>query len=105
MPFPTGVWLEDQKMFFLRNQKQGYNLIFHGYMYKKEASFRSTINWICSSGNGKRVSENKCTARCITNSEGALKLGKNQHNHPPKFTKQNMPSNLLLSPGPIFNLT
>ncbi|XP_055850834.1 uncharacterized protein LOC129915359 [Episyrphus balteatus] len=73
-------------MGFLRNQKNGYNLLFDGYMYKKEASFRSTINWICSDGNGKRLSENKCLARCITKWEGGIKLGKNLHNHPRKFT-------------------
>ncbi|XP_020715788.1 modifier of mdg4 isoform X2 [Ceratitis capitata] len=74
MPFPLGVWLENQQVFYMRNQKQGYNLIFNGYMYKKEASFRSTINWICSRGNGRRVSDNKCTARCITKLDGSIKL-------------------------------
>ncbi|XP_013102006.1 modifier of mdg4 isoform X11 [Stomoxys calcitrans] len=92
---PTGVWLENEVYHYMRNQKQGLNLIFRGYMYKKEASFRSTINWICSNGNGKRVSENKCTARCITKVEGGLKLGKNPHNHPPKFTPDSMPANLI----------
>ncbi|XP_073819444.1 modifier of mdg4-like isoform X11 [Musca autumnalis] len=92
---PVGVWLDNEEYYYMRNQKQGLNLIFRGYMYKKEASFRSTINWICSSGNGKRVSENKCTARCITKVEGGLKLGKNPHNHPPKFSADNMPSNLI----------
>ncbi|XP_067618562.1 FLYWCH-type zinc finger-containing protein 1-like isoform X2 [Eurosta solidaginis] len=76
MPFPSGQWLENPDIYYLRNQKQGYNLIFQGFMYKKEASFRSTINWICSNGNGRRVSDNKCAARCITNWEGALKLDK-----------------------------
>ncbi|XP_053946037.1 modifier of mdg4 isoform X11 [Anastrepha ludens] len=95
MPFPLGLWLENQEIFYLRNQKQGYNLIFNGFMYKKEASFRSTINWICSSGNGKRVSDNKCTARCITKWDGSLKLGKHPHNHPPKFTPETMPAKAL----------
>uniref|UniRef100_A0A1A9ZT79 FLYWCH-type domain-containing protein n=1 Tax=Glossina pallidipes TaxID=7398 RepID=A0A1A9ZT79_GLOPL len=76
LPFPIGVWLENPTLYFMLNQKQGYNLIFHGYMYKKEASFRSTVNWICSNGNGKRASDNKCTARCITKMEGSLKLVK-----------------------------
>ncbi|XP_058981481.1 modifier of mdg4 isoform X14 [Musca domestica] len=92
---PVGVWLDNEVYHYIRNQKQGLNLIFRGYMYKKEASFRSTINWICSNGNGKRVSENKCTARCITKVEGGLKLGKNPHNHPPKFAADNMPPNLI----------
>lgn len=95
LPLPIGVWLENETYHYMRNQKQGLNLIFRGYMYKKEASFRSTINWICSSGNGKRVSENKCTARCITKLEGGLKLGKNPHNHPPKFTEDALPANVI----------
>ncbi|XP_075153031.1 modifier of mdg4-like isoform X11 [Haematobia irritans] len=95
LDLPCGVWLDNEIYHYMRNQKQGLNLIFRGYMYKKEASFRSTINWICSNGNGKRVSENKCTARCITKIEGGLKLGKNPHNHPPKFTPDTMPSNLI----------
>ncbi|KAM7363401.1 modifier of mdg4 isoform 11-T11 [Cochliomyia hominivorax] len=99
LPLPIGVWLENETYHYMRNQKQGLNLIFRGYMYKKEASFRSTINWICSSGNGKRVSENKCTARCITKLEGGLKLGKNPHNHPPKFTDDALPPNLIKGDG------
>uniref|UniRef100_A0A1A9VHY4 FLYWCH-type domain-containing protein n=1 Tax=Glossina austeni TaxID=7395 RepID=A0A1A9VHY4_GLOAU len=99
LPFPIGVWLENPTLYFMLNQKQGYNLIFHGYMYKKEASFRSTVNWICSNGNGKRASDNKCTARCITKMEGSLKLGKNPHNHPPKFTQNSLPANLLKAEG------
>ncbi|XP_054085983.1 modifier of mdg4 isoform X11 [Zeugodacus cucurbitae] len=95
MPFPLGVWLENQEVFYMRNQKQGYNLLFNGFMYKKEASFRSTINWICSRGNGRRVSDNKCTARCITKWDGSIKLGKHPHNHPPKFTPETMPSKAL----------
>ncbi|TDG44613.1 hypothetical protein AWZ03_008934 [Drosophila navojoa] len=74
---PNSVWITKYDYFFTRNQKQGYNLIFNGYMYKKEASFRATINWICSDGNGKRLNENKCSARAITKFEGGIKLGKN----------------------------
>ncbi|EDV94594.1 GH18773 [Drosophila grimshawi] len=81
--------------FFVRNQKQGYNLIFNGYMYKKEASFRATINWICSDGNGKRINENKCSARAITKFDGGIKLGKNAHNHPPRFTGNSVPAKLM----------
>lgn len=99
LPLPIGVWLQNEMYYYMRNQKQGLNLIFRGYMYKKEASFRSTINWICSNGNGKRRSENKCTARCITNLEGGLKLGKNAHNHPPKFNDDTLPANLIKVDG------
>ncbi|KAH8278536.1 hypothetical protein KR018_004719, partial [Drosophila ironensis] len=90
-----GIWLEKIEYFFLRNQKQGFNLIFNGYMYKKEASFRATVNWICSDGNGKRLNENKCSARAITKFEGGIKLGKNPHNHPPRFSVTTLPPKLL----------
>ncbi|KRF78266.1 modifier of mdg4 isoform X11 [Drosophila virilis] len=92
---PTSVWINKYDYFFIRNQKQGYNLIFNGYMYKKEASFRATINWICSDGNGKRINENKCSARAITKFEGGIKLGKNPHNHPPRFTGNTLPAKLM----------
>lgn len=82
--YPLGVWLQNPKLHYQRNQKLGTNLIFNGYVYKREASFRNTTNWVCSKGNGKRLSENKCRARCITSEkEGALKLGKFEHNHGP----------------------
>ncbi|XP_030374919.1 modifier of mdg4-like isoform X11 [Scaptodrosophila lebanonensis] len=97
---PVGVWLNGCKYFYMRNQKQGYNLIFNGYMYKKEASFRATVNWICSDGNGKRLSENKCSARAITKIDGGIKLGKNLHNHVPRFHGNSVPDNLI-SPGSL----
>ncbi|XP_023175650.2 modifier of mdg4-like isoform X13 [Drosophila hydei] len=92
---PNSVWINKYDYYFTRNQKQGYNLIFNGYMYKKEASFRATINWICSDGNGKRLNENKCSARAITKFEGGIKLGKNPHNHPPRFTGNTLPPKLM----------
>ncbi|XP_017119638.2 modifier of mdg4-like isoform X14 [Drosophila elegans] len=92
---PRGLWIEKHDYFFLRNQKQGFNLVFNGYMYKKEASFRATVNWICSDGNGKRLNENKCSARAITKFDGGIKLGKNAHNHPPRFLSGNVPAKLM----------
>ncbi|KAL7727405.1 hypothetical protein ACLKA6_003063 [Drosophila palustris] len=93
---PSNVWIHKYDYFFMRNQKQGYNLIFNGYMYKKEASFRATVNWICSDGNGKRSTENKCSARAITKFAGGIKLGKNPHNHPPRFTGNCVPAKLMI---------
>ncbi|XP_034485532.1 modifier of mdg4-like isoform X12 [Drosophila innubila] len=93
---PSNVWIHKYDYFLMRNQKQGYNLIFNGYMYKKEASFRATVNWICSDGNGKRTTENKCSARAITKFAGGIKLGKNPHNHPPRFTGNCVPAKLML---------
>nr|XP_016935344.2 modifier of mdg4-like isoform X12 [Drosophila suzukii] len=92
---PRGQWIDKHEYFFLRNQKQGFNLVFNGYMYKKEASFRATVNWICSDGNGKRLNENKCSARAITKFDGGIKLGKNAHNHPPRFLGANVPAKLM----------
>ncbi|XP_060650277.1 modifier of mdg4-like isoform X10 [Drosophila nasuta] len=92
---PSNVWIHKYNYFFMRNQKQGYNLIFNGYMYKKEASFRATVNWICSDGNGKRLTDNKCSARAITKFAGGIKLGKNAHNHPPRFTGNCVPAKLM----------
>ncbi|XP_026845099.1 modifier of mdg4 isoform X14 [Drosophila persimilis] len=92
---PKGAWLEKPPYFFMRNQKQGYNLVHNGYMYKKEASFRASVNWICSDGNGKRLNENKCAARAITKTGGGIKLGKNDHNHMPRFTGNNVPAKLI----------
>ncbi|XP_068152136.1 uncharacterized protein pre-mod(mdg4)-K [Drosophila tropicalis] len=92
---PKETWIEDHEYYFIRNQKQGYNMIFNGYMYKKEANYSSTINWICSDGNGKRVHQNKCVARAITKDEGGIKLGKNDHNHPPRFVCDNVPKKLI----------
>ncbi|BFF90422.1 uncharacterized protein DMAD_08950 [Drosophila madeirensis] len=90
-----GTWIEKIPYFFMRNQKQGYNLVFNGYMYKKEASFKYSVNWICSDGNGKRLNENKCAARAITKTDGGIKLGRNAHNHPPRFTGNNVPAKLI----------
>ncbi|KAH8346202.1 hypothetical protein KR067_011276, partial [Drosophila pandora] len=92
---PLGVWIEKEDYYFQRNQKQGVNLVFNGYMYKKEACFRATVNWVCSEGNGKRVTENKCSARAITKYDGGIKLGKNAHNHPPRFIGACQPVKLL----------
>ncbi|KRG00195.1 uncharacterized protein Dwil_GK12763, isoform G [Drosophila willistoni] len=92
---PRGVWINDIDFYFIRNQKQGYNLIFNGYMYKREASFRNTMNWICSDGNGKRLNENKCAARAITKADGSIKLGKNAHNHEPRFVGDRVPEKLI----------
>lgn len=69
----------------MENQKRGINLIFNGYMFKREATFRSSINWICSKGNGKRASDDKCLARCVTRFDGSIKLGKHPHNHGPQM--------------------
>lgn len=75
--YPLGVWIEDANYEIVTNQKRGSNLIFAGYSYRREATFKSSINWICTkSGN------NGCKGRIVQTTAGLIKLGKNQHNHP-----------------------
>lgn len=79
--YPLGVWIDDAKYELIPNQKSGKNLKFNGYVYRKEANFKSSTNWVCAFGNGKRQNENKCAARCVTTEKGSIKLGKHKHNH------------------------
>lgn len=72
----------------MQNQKKGHNLVFEGFAYKKEATFKQSCNWICVNGNGKLTAADKCLARCITRVGGDIKLGKHRHNHPPKYGEE-----------------
>lgn len=72
--YPIGVWIEGIKLEIVQNQKKGHNLIFGGYSYRREATFKSSSNWICS-----KSATNGCRGRLITRIDGCLKLGKNPH--------------------------
>lgn len=68
-----------------KNRKDGINLYCQGYVYRKKANFRSSINWVCAKApyrdeNNKLVS---CPGRCVTNEDGEIKLSKKAHNHEP----------------------
>jgi hypothetical protein len=76
-------WIPNANFEIVANQKRGQTLIFNGYTYKREACFKNTTNWICSVANGKVASPDKCKARCITKTDGSLKLGRHYHNHDP----------------------
>lgn len=79
---PLGVWLDHAEVKnnveSLRKEKI---LTFDGYSYRKEASFPTTINWICVKNDAKMKNGQTCTARCITRTDGCIKLGKTRHNH------------------------
>lgn len=68
-----------------KNRKDGINLYCAGYVYRKKAHFRSSINWVCAKApyrdeNNKLIS---CPGRCVTNEDGEIKLSKKAHNHKP----------------------
>ncbi|XP_052567435.1 uncharacterized protein LOC128093751 [Culex pipiens pallens] len=73
-----GVWMS-RPFEVVPNQKGGKNLLFFNYVYRKEASFKTSINWVC---NQNVVS--RCQARLVQKTaSGELKLGKHGHNHDP----------------------
>lgn len=82
--YPVGVWIENADYQLVLNKKKTFNLHFNGYIYAKEASFKTSTNWICTNGHGKADQNGKkCTARCITRANQSIKLNKHQHNHKP----------------------
>lgn len=75
----TGIWLK-KPYEIVPNQKGGKNLMFYGFEYRKEASFKTSINWVCN-----RNSVGRCRARLIQNTVTTeIKLGQHGHNHPPR---------------------
>uniref|UniRef100_A0A8D8FEX1 (northern house mosquito) hypothetical protein n=2 Tax=Culex pipiens TaxID=7175 RepID=A0A8D8FEX1_CULPI len=76
----------------INNRKGGLNLLYEGYVYRRKADYASTVNWVCANPNTARFISDPalvlgytgvCAARCVTNKEGGIKLGKKGHNHPP----------------------
>lgn len=66
-----------------KNRKDGINLYCDGYVYRKKANYRSSINWVCAKA-PYRDETNKlitCPGRCVTNEDGIIKLSKKGHNH------------------------
>uniref|UniRef100_A0A1Q3F036 Putative modifier of mdg4 n=1 Tax=Culex tarsalis TaxID=7177 RepID=A0A1Q3F036_CULTA len=81
----------------INNRKGGLNLLYEGYVYRRKADYANTINWVCANPNTSRnISDadqvfgykGVCAARCVTNNEGGIKLGKKGHNHPPTQQKE-----------------
>lgn len=74
---PLGVWLTGVSIDIVANQKRNSNLVLGNYTYRREAIFKNSINWVCS----KSTASERCHARCITRSDGSLKLSSKTHNH------------------------
>uniref|UniRef100_A0A1L8DBY5 BTB domain-containing protein n=1 Tax=Nyssomyia neivai TaxID=330878 RepID=A0A1L8DBY5_9DIPT len=49
---PTSVWIPNAKIVFTKNPKGREVLNFRGYTYTKEASFKTSTNWVCTSSKG-----------------------------------------------------
>lgn len=69
----------------IQNRRRGINLFYNGYTYRRKASNRSSTNWVCAKAairdsNRKWIS---CPARCVTKTNGAIKLTGQKHSHPP----------------------
>lgn len=64
------------------NAKKTFDLYFNGFMYAKEATFKTSSNWVCILKNQKNQ---KCLARCVTSHDNKIKLGKTLHNHSPVY--------------------
>lgn len=84
LDYPVGVWIMNPVLKFLpTNNKRGQNLLVNGFLYKKEASFKTSTNWLCMLND----QQEKCKARCVTNNnDKSIKLGKQKHNHLPQKT-------------------
>lgn len=81
--YPLGMWLTDAPVTLMENSKRGYNLLFNGYQYSKEACFKTSTNWVCLLNSDKHL---KCRARCITRiNNNSIKLGNHKHNHPSQW--------------------
>ncbi|XP_059611364.1 modifier of mdg4-like isoform X21 [Phlebotomus argentipes] len=85
---PVAVWIPNAQLVFTKNNKGRQLLTYRGYTYRKEASFKTSTNWICSSD--KENQTTSCNARCVTRQDGAIKLGKRQHNHAKVLTDSNL---------------
>lgn len=73
----SGHWLLDERYELVTNRKMGINLVYRGYAYRRKASFRNTVNWVCARAAA-------CPARVVTNGEGAIKLSRKWHDHGPQ---------------------
>uniref|UniRef100_A0A1B0GN84 FLYWCH-type domain-containing protein n=1 Tax=Phlebotomus papatasi TaxID=29031 RepID=A0A1B0GN84_PHLPP len=76
---PVAVWIPNPKVIFTETERGRQLLNFRGYTYKKETTFKTSINWICAEDKENR--NGACNARCVTRQDGAIKLGRRRHNH------------------------
>lgn len=75
----SGVSYTNVHFNIIKNERRMENLYFNGYKYRKEAAFKTAVNWVCTYP--------KCGSRCMTNPfENSIKFGKHfKHNHPKEF--------------------
>ena len=65
----------------IENRRGGLNLLFSGFVYRKKIAFAKSTNWVCL--------QNNCNARVVTkNDSSSIRVGKNCHNHPPKYVNK-----------------
>uniref|UniRef100_A0A182QDE8 BEN domain-containing protein n=1 Tax=Anopheles farauti TaxID=69004 RepID=A0A182QDE8_9DIPT len=75
-----GVWLEGLP-YKHATDSRGNRMYLFGYSYRKAASFRSTVDWVCV----RNDQPNRCLARLVQRMvDGALKLNRHKHNHEPE---------------------
>lgn len=87
------MWRYDKPYELVTNRRLGVSLVYLGYVYRRKASFRNTVNWVCSktqSYSGGRSTF--CPARCVTNSDGAIKLSRRWHDHTPLYPMRKLHS-------------
>lgn len=79
----------DLKPFKLyKNRKDGINLYYNGYVYRRKAYFRNSINWVCAKAPYRDANQKLvcCPGRCVTSENGTIKLSKKRHIHEPVFS-------------------
>lgn len=85
--YPLCEWIENAPKEIIKNKKGGFNLLFNGYEYVKEANFKTSTNWVCATRFKNSDKWEKCQARCVTRTDDSIKLSQRLHNHPPQFSK------------------
>lgn len=87
---------------FVKNRKGNQNLVYKGFVYRKKAQYKNTINWVCAKA-PTRDHNNRlilCYGRCVTDDKNHIRLSKKGHNHSPNSNDIDMldyPKDDLLS--------
>lgn len=78
------ITISTEKCKYYRNRKGGTNLFHDGFVYRKKAKYRNTINWVCAKAPVRDMEHRLvfCHGRCVTDEDGFVRLGKRNHNHP-----------------------
>lgn len=92
------VWRHDKPYEMVVNRKNGVNLFYQGYVYRRKANFRNSVNWVCSKPQSRDGRTTFCPARCVTNASGAIKFGRRSHDHAPSYPVHRFGTNFELAP-------